>query len=82
MDELGSELGPYLARFGGRLRLRDGWLLATRTLWIACLAGVLIQIAGRVQPLERLWLWTLAPLMAWAVIVLGIALINPLHRAH
>jgi hypothetical protein len=78
MDELANELQPYLALFRRRLRLRDGWVLGLRTLWIACLAGVLIQIAGRVQPLERLWLWTLAPLVAWALIVLGISLLNPL----
>jgi hypothetical protein len=78
MDELVSELRPYLARFGRRLRLRDGWLLALRTVWIACLAGVLIQIAGRAQPLERLWLWTLAPVIGWALIVLAISLLHAL----
>jgi hypothetical protein len=78
MDELASELQPYLARFGRRLRLRDGWLLGLRTLWMACLAGALIQIAGRVWPLERLWLWTLTPLVAWALMVLAILLLDPL----
>ena len=28
MDKKTGRLGPYLARFGRRLRLRDGWLLA------------------------------------------------------
>jgi len=78
MDELANELELHLARFGRRLRLRDGWLLGLRTLWIACLAGVLIQIAGRIQPLERPWLWTLVPLVAWALIVLGISLFSSL----
>ena len=78
MDELASELQPYLARFGRRLRLRDGWLLGLRTLWVACLVGLLIQIAGRVQPLENFWLWTMVPLVVWALMVLGISLFNPL----
>ena len=78
MDKLAGELGPYLVRFGRRLRLRDGWLLAQRSLWVACLAAALVQLAGRAWPLERLWLWTLAPLAAWSLIVAGISLLRPL----
>ena len=29
-------LQPYLARFGRRIRLRDGWRMMQRALWIAC----------------------------------------------
>jgi hypothetical protein len=75
---LAGELKPYLASFGRRLRLRDGWLLAQRSLWAACLAGVLIQLTGRVWPMERLWLWTLAPLALWLLAMMGISLLQPL----
>jgi hypothetical protein len=81
MDELAGDLARYLARFRRRLRLRDGWLLAQRTLWMACLAGALIQLAGRLWPVEHLWLWTLAPLVVWALMVMGASLFNPLSPA-
>lgn len=71
-------LPSLLIRFGRRLRLRDGWLLAQRSLWTACLAAVLIQLAGRIWPVDRLWLWTLAPLVAWLLAVLGLSLLRPL----
>ena len=81
MDELAGDLAQYLARFRRRLRLRDGWLLAQRTLWMACLVGALIQLAGRLWPVERLWLWTLVPLVVWALVVMGASLFNPLSPA-
>lgn len=74
MDELTGELGSYLRRFGRRLRLRDGWLLAQCWLWPACLAAALIQLAGRIWPLERLRLWALVPLAAWLLIVASVTL--------
>ena len=43
----GDELTPLLVRLGRRLRLRDGWLLAQRSLWVACAAALLVQLAGR-----------------------------------
>lgn len=83
MDKLASwptlELKPYLGRFGRRLRWRDGWLLAQGTLWAACLMVLLIQLAGRVWPVERLWLWTVTPLAAWLPIVVCVSLLRPLR---
>lgn len=73
MDQAVDELHAHLALFGRRLRLRDGWLLAQGWLWVACLGAVLIQLAGRVWPVERLWLWTLVPPAAWPLIVIGIS---------
>ena len=82
MDKLGNwqsgELQSYLARLGRRLRLRDGWLLAQRSLWAACLPAALIQLGGRVWPVERLWLWTLSPLAAWLLAVGAWSLLRPL----
>ena len=43
-------LRAILARAGRWLRLRDGWLLAQRALWIGCLGGLLMQLAGRLWP--------------------------------
>jgi hypothetical protein len=78
MDQLGGELRSHLVRFGRRLRWRDGWLLAQRWLWLACAAGALIQLAGRLWPVERLWLWALAPLVAWLLIIIALSLLKPL----
>ncbi len=72
-----SALQPHLTRCGRRLRLRDGWLWAQRWLWVACLAAVLIRLAGRIWPLDWLWLWTLTPLAAWLIAVLGLTLVWP-----
>jgi hypothetical protein len=73
-----GELQLHLARFGRRLRLRYGWLLAQRSLWVACMAAVLIQLAGRIRPVDRLWLWTLTPLAVWLLAVVGLSLLRPL----
>lgn len=78
MDNPAGELRFHLARFGHRLRLRDGWLLAQRWLWVVCLLAALVQAAGRVRPLEHLWLWTLIPLAAWPLVVIGTSLFRPL----
>ncbi|UCC64463.1 MAG: hypothetical protein JSV36_05230 [Anaerolineae bacterium] len=77
MDEL-LILRAYLARCGRRLRLRDGWLLAQRSLWAACLAAGLIQLAGRIWPVVRLRRWTLAPVGTWLLVAVAIALLRPL----
>ena len=71
-------LMPYLARLGRRLRLRDGWLLAQRSLWIAGLTMVLIQLAGRQWPIPRLWLWTLVPFALWVVWTVAVSAFRPL----
>src|SRR3990172_8134024 len=72
-----SELLPYLKRIGGRLRLRAGWVFAQQSLWLAGLAMLGVQLAGRVWPVERLWAWTLAPLAVWALANLLYALFRP-----
>jgi hypothetical protein len=72
-----NELESHIRRFGRRLRLRDSWLLAQRTFWMAALAGVLIQLAGRVFPVEKLWLWTAAPFLGWLFPVLAYSLLKP-----
>ena len=80
----GDHLGPHLARLGRRLRWRDGSLLAQRWLWTAGLGALLVQLAGRVWPVENLWIWTLAPLVAWLAAVLAITLLRsepPRHVA-
>lgn len=72
-----EELSPFLARFRVRLRRREGLGFLQRTLWVACLAGALILLAGRLWPLEGTRPWALVPLGAWAVISLGMLLLKP-----
>ena len=72
------ELKELLARLGRRLRLRDGLLTASRTLWWAVLAAALVQLLARLTPLEKAWLWSLVPFGLWAIIVLGHALLRPM----
>jgi len=72
-----NELDFHLRRFGRRLRLRDGWLLAQRTFWLAALAGVLMQVAGRFFPIEKLGLWTALPFIAWFITVILYSIFKP-----
>jgi len=74
-------LYPYLARFGRRLRVRDGWLTAQRTLWIACLGALVMQLTGRVWPIPSLSLWTLLPPAGWLLAVLLFSALRPLPPA-
>jgi hypothetical protein len=77
-----DKLTVVLARLGRRLRLRDGWLLAQRSLWLAGLAAVLIQLAGRLWPVERLWLWSVMPLALWSLAVFGFSSLRPMSPLH
>ena len=77
----GRELAPLLERLGRRLRLRDGWLVAQRTLWMACAAALVIQVAGRLWPIADLWRWTLVPPALWLPIVVGLVLLRPASLA-
>jgi hypothetical protein len=59
-----------------RLRLRDGWLLAQRALWLGFVGSALVQLAGRLWPVERLWLWTAAPVAACLLAVAAYAFLR------
>jgi hypothetical protein len=71
-----NELESHLRRFGRRLRLRDGWLLAQRSFWMAALAGLLIQVAGRIFPIITLGFWTSLPFVLWLILVILYALLR------
>ena len=71
------ELTPYLARFRQRLRLRNGLGFLQRTFWMACLAGVIILLAGRIWPLEGTRLLALAPMGLWGLASLVVLLFMP-----
>lgn len=73
-----KELQGHLHRFGTRLRLRDGWLLAQRTLWWAALASLLVLAAGRVFPVENWKILAAVPAGLWLLAVLGISIFRPL----
>ncbi len=72
-----NPLIPYLTRLKWRLRLRDGWQLAQRTLWWAMLLSVLVLVVGRLWPIEQLWIWALIPTAVWLVGVIGYTLFRP-----
>ncbi|MEJ2210883.1 MAG: hypothetical protein P8129_17850, partial [Anaerolineae bacterium] len=78
MDPETLSLRSYLVRLARRLRLRDGLRLAQRSLWLACLAVALVQFAGRLWPVQHLWLWALAPLAAWLAAVPAYAALRAL----
>jgi hypothetical protein len=73
-----EELLNILAPIRRRLRLRDGWLFAQRSLWGAVLAAAVIQLAGRMLPIENLLLLTAAPLALWVFLVLAFTFLQPM----
>ncbi|HBX68686.1 MAG TPA: hypothetical protein DEH25_04710, partial [Chloroflexi bacterium] len=78
-----TSLSPYLVAFRRRLRLRDGWLLAQRTLWLALASTLAILLFGRFVPISTLalWAWGL-PLLLWLCAVIGYSILRsqPLPR--
>jgi hypothetical protein len=72
-----QELLPYLGRLRWRLRRRSGLNFLQRTFWIACLAGTLILLVGRIWPLEGIRTMALAPLGLWGIAALAILLLGP-----
>lgn len=73
-----AELLTHLARLRARLRLRDGWLLAQRTLWLPLLAALLLVLAGRLWPLDIARAWLAAPFGLWLLVVAGWSILRPL----
>ncbi len=66
-----------LSRFTHRLRLVDGWSLAQRSFWAPLFTCCLILLLGRIWPIRQLNLWSLLPLLVWAVVVVGYTMIRP-----
>jgi len=60
-----TPLTHYLIALRRRLRLRDGWLLAQSTLWIAMVAVVCILLMGRLFPISGIVYWAVSPLILW-----------------
>ena len=56
-----SPLASCLITLRRRLRLRDGWLLAQRTLWIALFGVFGFLGLGRLVPVENLYFWVFNP---------------------
>ncbi len=73
-----TEFLTTLNRLRARLRLRDGWLLAQRTLWLPALAALLWVFGGRVWPLDYPRAWLLAPFGLWLLVVLAWSVFRPL----
>lgn len=73
-----SDFRPRLATMGRYLRLRDGLRLAARTLWLAVLAVVMIEVASRIWPMTQRHWWALAPVGVWLLGVLLYTWLRPL----
>ncbi len=67
----------YLIALRRRLRLRDGWLLSQRTLWIALVGVVCILGIGRFAPIDGLTFWAIAPIALWLCAVTAYSLLHP-----
>lgn len=72
-----AELSQKLVIFSRYMRLRDAWQLAQRTFWLAVLASLLAQIAGRLWPIQHRGAWTLVPIGIWLLLVLGWMVFEP-----
>ncbi len=71
-----SDLHTFLSRFRRRMHSRRIWLELQNTLWIPFLACLIIQVAGRLFPIQDLILWTLIPIPFWAAGIVLSALIK------
>ena len=60
-----SALATYLRALRLRLRLRDGWLLAQQTLWVALVGVISILGIGRLIPIGNLFYWAFSCLILW-----------------
>jgi len=58
-------LTTYLVAYRSWFRLRDGLILAQRTLWMALVGIVVILIISRYIPLKTRTLWIFMPLAVW-----------------
>lgn len=75
---MSDELAFHISRFRRRLRLQDGWRFAQRSLWVPAVAALVIQLTGRLFPIESLDFWSLLPFPAWLLVLLAWSLFRPL----
>ncbi|MBC8162045.1 MAG: hypothetical protein H7Z42_12585, partial [Roseiflexaceae bacterium] len=73
-DMMRRQLRPM----GLRLRLTDTLYVASRTLWLAALATLLIALVGRLVPVPNLALWAALPPLIWLVAIAAYLLLRPL----
>lgn len=73
-----DNLNILVSRFSFRIRLRDGWQLAQRGLWLPISLAIFVQVIGRFRPTENLLAWTLTPLVAWFISMFGIVALRPM----
>jgi hypothetical protein len=73
-----DEMELYLKKFRRRIKWRDGWILAQRTLFLPSLTAMILQSVGRFIPVERLGLWTLLPFAIWLLVVILYGTLKPL----
>jgi hypothetical protein len=73
-----EQLESQLSRWERRLRLDDGLRLAVRSLWLAALAALFLELAARYWPIADRHLWALVPLEIWLLGVGLYSLLRPL----
>ncbi len=71
-------LRRHLRPLSIKLRINDGLVLASRTLWLALTVGALVAAAGWITPIPYLVWWSLTPLVIWLVVMIGFVLLKPL----
>ncbi len=71
-------LRRQLRPLGIKLRLNDGLVFASRSLWIALTGSAIIAAAGWVTPIPNLIWWTLIPVLVWLAASIGVAVFKPL----
>ncbi|MFU8772287.1 MAG: hypothetical protein ACNA8H_07690, partial [Anaerolineales bacterium] len=73
-----GNLSTYLNQFSRRLRWRDIVSLTQKTLCVPFLVVSSIQVAARLLPLEQGWLWSLAFLLTYILILSVFSLLRSL----
>ena len=71
-----DELRQILQKIRRRYRWIDTAWMGQRTLWLPAAAMLLVQLLGRVLPLENLRLWTWLPLGVWLVVLPAFSLLR------
>ncbi|RMD81869.1 MAG: hypothetical protein D6823_01805, partial [Chloroflexi bacterium] len=71
-------LRRHLRPLSLKLRLSDGLVLASRTLWIGLTGSAAVAALGWVTPIPQLSWWVMLPLIVWLLVIIGVAAFKPL----
>jgi uncharacterized protein YfkK (UPF0435 family) len=68
----------YVRPLSIKLRINDGLVLASRTLWLALTVCVLVAAVGWLTPIPNLIWWALMPIVLWLMVIIGFIVFRPL----